>query len=475
NTQQHIRSHFGSCLPRARARGRLGTMARDVAPCGDSRPDASGGPGWPSSGKRWESRKAAAAAAEAAVHRLSLEARAWHRLYEDLAAALGATGADGELGRRLAAAAPALAALIRGEVPSAVERLRRNVAVHSEAEGIDLLDAGAAQLRVAQHGPRLGAKPAAPEAGAFGGALGERLDEEPDEDVCALLAGAGAAGPLPELPAGALHAVDLEKALSEPQWAPGMWAKAHAETVSFVSGLAAGWHLAEREPLLPPGARCTCGAVVFSAPPVASEVPLAAWQTECALAPPPRPALLECRSGSQVGRVAAAAAASDDLLLGALGIVGYDGERECGCDGDDRGAFVDHAVPAAGVSSPLLLSVGGRLGEAVSHNDGDDDSVGGQGQEHADCDAATACSATAESALRRVIADYLGENEAALLRGDGDGGRAAARLAELALPTEDAEGEVRRDWGRERMFSEFCLLHLLCTLCICNAVELGVQ
>ncbi|CAK0853215.1 unnamed protein product [Prorocentrum cordatum] len=107
-----------------------------------------------------------------------------------------------------------------------------------------------------------------------------------------------------------------------------MWAKAHAETVSFVSGLAAGWHLAEREPRLPPGMRCTCGAVVFSAPPVASEVPLATWQTECALAPPPRPALLERRSGSQVGSVAAAAAASDDLLLGALGIVGYDGERE---------------------------------------------------------------------------------------------------------------------------------------------------
>jgi hypothetical protein len=140
-----------------------------------------------------------------------------------------------------------------------------------------------------------------------------------------------------------------------------------------------------------------------------------------------------------------------DLLLDALGIESCDGGSEGGGDGDDGGAFGDHAVPAAGESSPLLLSVSGRLGEAVSHNDSDDDSVGGQGQEHADGDAATACSATAASALSGAIATYLGVNEAALLRGDGDGGRAAAGFAELAVPTEDAEGEVRRwlaDWSK---------------------------
>ncbi|CAK0911548.1 unnamed protein product [Prorocentrum cordatum] len=116
--------------------------------------------------------------------------------------------------------------------------------------------------------------------------------------MCApFLAGAEAAGPLPELPAGALYAMDLEKALSGPRWAPGVWATPHAETVSFVSGPAAGRHLAEREPQLPPGMRCTCGAAVVSAPLRAPQAPLAAWQTGCALAPPPRPALLECRSG----------------------------------------------------------------------------------------------------------------------------------------------------------------------------------
>ncbi|CAK0901894.1 unnamed protein product [Prorocentrum cordatum] len=140
-----------------------------------------------------------------------------------------------------------------------------------------------------------------------------------------------------------------------------------------------------------------------------------------------------------------------DLLLDALGIESYDGESERGGDGGDGGAFVDHAAPAAGESSPLLLSASRRLGEAVSHDDSDDDSVGGQGQERAGGDAATACSATAASALSGVIANYLGENGAALLRGDGDGGRAAAGFAELAVPTEDAEGEVRRrlaEWSK---------------------------
>ncbi|CAK0789243.1 unnamed protein product [Prorocentrum cordatum] len=100
---------------------------------------------------RREARKAAAAAAKAAVHRQALEARAWRRLYEDLAAALGAAGADGELSRRLAAAAPALGALVRGEEPTAVARLRRNVALHAVAEGIDAGVCGGAFKKVPFH------------------------------------------------------------------------------------------------------------------------------------------------------------------------------------------------------------------------------------------------------------------------------------------------------------------------------------
>ncbi|CAK0888640.1 unnamed protein product [Prorocentrum cordatum] len=128
----------------------------------------------------------------------------------------------------------------------------------------------------------------------------------------ALLAGAEAAGPLPDLPAGALRAADLEKALSRPRLAPGAWAKPHAETVSFVSGLAAGWRPAEREPQQPPGMRRACGAVAFSAPPLASVAPQAAWQAGGALAPPPRPALLGYKSGAGASGVGSDV---DDAIL----------------------------------------------------------------------------------------------------------------------------------------------------------------
>ncbi|CAK0861533.1 unnamed protein product, partial [Prorocentrum cordatum] len=57
--------------------------------------------------------------------------------------------------QRLRALLPALLAMLRGEPPTWLERLRRNVALHADASGIDVAAADAALLRQAQGGPRL--------------------------------------------------------------------------------------------------------------------------------------------------------------------------------------------------------------------------------------------------------------------------------------------------------------------------------
>ena len=62
---------------------------------------------------------------------------------------------DGELQRRLQAVRPALGALVEGRSPAPEQRLRRNVALHARASGIDVAVAPAALLRQAQRGPRL--------------------------------------------------------------------------------------------------------------------------------------------------------------------------------------------------------------------------------------------------------------------------------------------------------------------------------
>eukprot|EP00969_Alexandrium_andersonii_P271293 11990821-Alexandrium_andersonii.AAC.1 len=63
---------------------------------------------------------------------------------------------------RLAAAAPAVAALASGTQPPPIARLRRNVALHSSAD-IDFVRASAGTLRAAQRGARLQPAPSAPE------------------------------------------------------------------------------------------------------------------------------------------------------------------------------------------------------------------------------------------------------------------------------------------------------------------------
>ena len=63
------------------------------------------------------------------------------------------------VGARLAACAPALAALLAGRTPCDLDRLRRNVAMHAVADGVDVGTAGLGELRAAQRKVRLGAGP----------------------------------------------------------------------------------------------------------------------------------------------------------------------------------------------------------------------------------------------------------------------------------------------------------------------------
>ena len=72
--------------------------------------------------------------------------------YEESMHALG----DEEVIQRLVAVAPALAALLQGRHPVTVDKLRRDVALHSAAAGIDVARASPRQLRAARRGPRLG-------------------------------------------------------------------------------------------------------------------------------------------------------------------------------------------------------------------------------------------------------------------------------------------------------------------------------
>ncbi|CAK0892085.1 unnamed protein product [Prorocentrum cordatum] len=102
-----------------------------------------------SSAARRSARKAAAASAERAVHHFRAEAEGWKKKYYDLAYSLGSDRCP-QLGLRLAAAAPALEALLLDEPVEHTDVLRRNVALHSVAEGIDIVSASPAELNSAQ-------------------------------------------------------------------------------------------------------------------------------------------------------------------------------------------------------------------------------------------------------------------------------------------------------------------------------------
>ena len=74
--------------------------------------------------------------------------REYQRLYDDLCA-------NDEICERIMALLPALAALVTGRRPGFEARLRRNVALHSEAAGMNVANANLKQLRCAQAGPRI--------------------------------------------------------------------------------------------------------------------------------------------------------------------------------------------------------------------------------------------------------------------------------------------------------------------------------
>ncbi|CAK0839923.1 unnamed protein product, partial [Prorocentrum cordatum] len=86
---------------------------------------------------------------------------------------------DAEIADRIAALAPALSALLRGEAPSAEEVLRRIVALHADApEGVSIATAPCEDLRRLQKSDRL-------EGRQFGeGRFGDATDLDISVEIC---------------------------------------------------------------------------------------------------------------------------------------------------------------------------------------------------------------------------------------------------------------------------------------------------
>ncbi|CAK0815126.1 unnamed protein product, partial [Prorocentrum cordatum] len=126
-------------------------MARDGAECAPMRSAAQR-----AAGRQW-----AKWSADNAVRRLSGELGRTRARLEAAEQALGAVIGDDEVAHRPQAMLPALQATLGGWTPSWLERLRRNVALHAEAQGMDIVAASAAELRSAQRGPRLERRAAA--------------------------------------------------------------------------------------------------------------------------------------------------------------------------------------------------------------------------------------------------------------------------------------------------------------------------
>ncbi|CAK0836353.1 unnamed protein product, partial [Prorocentrum cordatum] len=162
---------------------------------------------------------------------------------------------DAELADRVAALIPALRALLKGETPSPEDVLRRNVALHADAEGESVAEARPARLRQMQRSARLEAR-----LQGVGGAevLGRKL-----------YAVAGNPAVLRE-----------QAAPFWPRHPPGVWEQLGG--AGWESRTASGAARAEARPprardafltvqsvgpweTLPPvSIRCTCGAVVYA-------------------------------------------------------------------------------------------------------------------------------------------------------------------------------------------------------------------
>ncbi|CAK0788056.1 unnamed protein product [Prorocentrum cordatum] len=158
---QGPKSGVESLLDWAEARA-LGQMARAGSPRGGS---------WHSAQRRSRAERTAARrraqdacdrgleAARAEAEALSAELDECHSWLDALGRALG----DGAVARRLAAVAPALAALLGGFMPTVSVKLGRDVALHSAAEGLDVDICVAAPL--ARLLPALAAEAPRPERG----------------------------------------------------------------------------------------------------------------------------------------------------------------------------------------------------------------------------------------------------------------------------------------------------------------------
>ena len=131
-------------------------MAREGA--GDARPASGRHPGRCTAAERKARRAWARASADRAILKLSGEVDRLNGLLRAAEAALDVVVGDAEVSQRLRALLPALLAMLRGVPPTWLERLRRNVALHADASGIDVAAAGAAVLRQALSGPRLEAR-----------------------------------------------------------------------------------------------------------------------------------------------------------------------------------------------------------------------------------------------------------------------------------------------------------------------------
>ena len=121
-----------------------------------------------SAGQRRAAIRRAADAADLAIARLQREVTLWKDRYEQVVAALG----DSVVADRIIAMAPALHGMVQGQTVTGVPRLRRNVALHAEAGGLQVSTASASALRRAQKGPRLQS------VAVRGSRVGSGLDED---------------------------------------------------------------------------------------------------------------------------------------------------------------------------------------------------------------------------------------------------------------------------------------------------------
>ncbi|CAK0843965.1 unnamed protein product [Prorocentrum cordatum] len=103
-------------------------------------------------------RSRARVSADRLVHRLSRGVDQITGPLKLAESALSLMVGNSEVGSRLRAVVPAVLALVSAEEPKWLHMLHRNVALHSDARGIDVEHALVAQLRRAQHGARLEAR-----------------------------------------------------------------------------------------------------------------------------------------------------------------------------------------------------------------------------------------------------------------------------------------------------------------------------